>query len=357
MPLMKGPEMIISTFKSVNKAYIEDVVNEDWNNIAELLLTHIPADQKQDVPLYNLVEFKKYTDPTCEPGRLYDYKDGVRDPNGTYRTLPATVRRCKSNVVALWGIVLDIDENKTIEQTIELLDGLEYVLYTTFRHTFEKHKFRVVIPFSEPLLACDVDGRKESIMDTFPDVDNASFTVSQSFYFHSGHNDLIAYHNKGVIINPYDFEYREPKVYIPTPVSNINTPMDSITYEAYKKALLESLRSCSGLHYAGKGRSNKAALTLVSICKSIDMDFTTFDQLCQNISAPDSQLQNAGTRAQIWSGWESNKIRRETRDEFIKEWGGNPLKIDNTLPPGQYTGKDGVKLLKQQKRMLLKGIR
>jgi len=349
--------MIISTFRSVSKAYIEDVVDEDWNDIAELLLTHIPAEQKADVPLYNLVEFKKYTDPTCEPGRLYDYKDGMRDPSGTYQELPTTVRRSKANVVALWGIVLDVDENKTIEQAIEMLDGLEYVLYTTFRHTPEKHKFRVVIPFSEPLLARDVEGRKEAIMETFPDVDNASFTVSQSFYFHSGHNDSIAYHNEGVMINPYAFEYREPKVYVPSTTPDTNTPMDSTAYEAYKKAVLESLKSCSGLHYAGKGRSNKAALTLVSICKSIDMDYTTFDQLCQSISAPDSQLQNAATRAQIWSGWQGNKIRRETRDEFIKEWGGKPVKVEHTLPPGPHTGLDGLKILKQQKRMLLKGIK
>lgn len=348
--------MIISTFKSVNKAYIEDVVNEDWDDIADLLVTHIKAEQKSDVALYNLVEFKKYTDPSCEPGRLYDYKDGMRDPSGTYQELPTTVRRCKANVVALWGIVLDVDENKTIEQTIELLDGLEYVLYTTFRHTPEKHKFRVVIPFSEPLLARDVDGRKEAIMETFPDVDNASFTVSQSFYFHSGNSDPIAYHNEGVMINPYDFEYREPKVYVASTATYSNNTMEPEFAEAYKKAVYESLKTCSGLHYAGKGRSNKAALTLVSICKSIDMDYATFDNLCLSISAPDSQLQHAATRAAVWSGWQGNKIRKENRDEFIKEWGGKPVQVQ--LPPqGPVTGVEGLKLIMREKRNKLKGLK
>jgi hypothetical protein len=323
--------MIISTFKSVNKAYIDDVVNDSWNNISELLLTHIPSEQKTAVPLYNLVEFKKYTDPGCEPGRLYDYVDGLRDPSGSYRELPTTVRRCKANVVALWGIILDIDENRTIEQTQELLAGLEYVLYTTFRHTAQRHKFRVVIPFSQALLAADIDGRKADIMAAFPDVDNASFTVSQSFYFHSGHNDNIAYHNKGVMIDPYrDFAYSRPVILIPPVQSRSNTEMDPEFSQAYKQAVLNSLKSCSGLHYAGQGSSNRAALTLVSICKSIDMNYAEFDVLCQQISAADSQLQTAATRAAIWSSWTGNKIRRATRDEFITEWNGQPVRV---VPP------------------------
>jgi hypothetical protein len=346
--------MIISTFRSVNKAYIEDVINEDWDELAELFLTHMPAENKSDVPLYNLVEFKKYTDPGCEPGRLYDYKDGMRDPSGSYQELPTTVRRSKANVVALWGIVLDVDEKKTIEETMTMLDGLEYVLYTTFRHTPAWHKFRVIIPFSEPLLARDIDGRKEAIMETFPDVDNASFTVSQSFYFHSGNVDPIVHHNEGTMINPYAFEYREPKVYVPSQQPAQTTAMEPEFAEAYKKAVYASLKTCSGLHYAGKGRSNKAALTLVSICKSIDMDYATFDNLCLSISAPDSQLQHAATRAAVWSGWQGNKIRRENRDEFIKEWGGKPVQVIMPSPIGPQTGSEALKMIRRNYNNLLK---
>ena len=32
--------MIITTFGSVNKAYLEDAVNEDWEDIVDLLLQH-----------------------------------------------------------------------------------------------------------------------------------------------------------------------------------------------------------------------------------------------------------------------------------------------------------------------------
>ena len=192
--------MIISTFKSISKAYVDLQLDLEWNEVAELLMSHYDADNKHDVELYNMVEFKDPNDPTTEPARRYHYIDGVKQE--TYDEIPNTVRRCKGNVVSITGIVLDIDSDKTIEQAIELLDGIEYVLYTTFRHTIQKHKFRVVIPFSKPLLATDIAGRQQDIINTFPGVDNASFTVSQSFYFHSGKNDCITYHNRGVMISP-----------------------------------------------------------------------------------------------------------------------------------------------------------
>jgi len=347
--------MIITTFDSVNKAYLEDVVNEDWEDIVDLLLQHNRLKNKDDGKLFNLVEFKSLNNPSVEPGRIYKYgTDGLRDPSGEYNILPGTVRRCKSNVVALWGIVLDVDEEKNIEETRALLEGLEYVLYTTFRHTPEKHKFRVVIPFSEPLLAADIDGRKQAIIETFPGVDNASFTVSQSFYFHSGNTAPYAVHNQGAMIDPYDFEYTEPKVYVPQATTYTNTEMDPEFAAAYKKAVYESLKSCSGLHYAGKGANSGAGLLLVSICKSIDMDFATFDNLCESISAADSQLRNAATRAAIWTGWSGNKVRRETRDKFIKEYGGKPVQVQ--LPPGPVTGIQGMKLIRKHNQNKLKGV-
>jgi len=110
--------------------------------------------------------------------------------------------------------------------------------------------------------------------------------------------------------------------------------MDPAFADAYKKAVYASLKTCSGLHYAGKGANSGAGLLLVSICKSIDLDFATFDQLCDSISAPDSQLKNAATRAAIWTGWAGNKVRKETRDKFLKEYGGKPVQVQR--PPREW---------------------
>jgi hypothetical protein len=336
--------MIVSTFKSINKAYVDLKLDMDWDQLADLFLYHYDAENKHDVELYNMAEFKDNVDPTCEPGRKYHYIQGIRQE--TYDTIPNTTRRCKNNVISLSGVVLDIDENHTIDETIELLDGIEYILYTTFRHTPEKHKFRVVIPFSRPLLKEDIEGRKQSIIDTLPSVDNCSFTVSQSFYFHSGKCDSIAFRNHGIMIDPYDFEYTPvvPPVY--QPYVNTTT-LDDDQMEAYKQSVVESLLSCSGLHYAGTGDNNKGVLTLVSICKSIGLSFGEYDTICARIAHPESQLVKQEIRRMAWSGWAGDKVRRETRDNFIKAYNGIAIKASQ-LPRGPLTARQAVSVLKRK---------
>jgi hypothetical protein len=213
--------MIISTFKSVQKAYVDLRLDLPWEEIVAMLIHHYDVNSKEEVELYNMVEFKSVDDPTVEPGRKYHYINGERQD--TFDTIPGTVRRCKNNMVSITGITLDFDKDQTIEQTITELEGIEYVLYTTFRHTKLNHRFRVVIPFSQPLLAEDVSGRQKAIKKMFPNVDNASFSVSQSFYFHSGKEDNIAYHNKGIMIDPYIFEVEEFKPYVDNNVYDKNT--------------------------------------------------------------------------------------------------------------------------------------
>lgn len=204
--------MIISTFKSVQKAYVDLRLDLSWEEICELLTYHYDVDSKESVELYNMVDFKT-TDYEC--GRKYHYVDGERQE--TYDKIPNTIRRCKNNMVSITGIVLDYDKNQTIEQTMQELKGIEYVLYTTFRHTIDSHRFRVVIPFTRPLLADDIAGRQKDIKKMFPTVDNASFSVSQSFYFHSGKNDPISFRNEGLMIDPYIFEVEEFTEYVYEP--------------------------------------------------------------------------------------------------------------------------------------------
>ena len=324
--------MIVSTFKSIHKAYVDLKLNLEWEEIAELMMHHNDVANKTDAELYNMVEFKDVTDLTKELGRKYHYIDNVKQ--STYDEIPDTVRRCKNNVVSITGIILDIDEDKTIEQTIDILDGIEYVLYTTFRHTPEKHKFRVVIPFSRPLLKEDIAGRQQDIIDTLPSVDNCSFTVSQSFYFHSGKTDNIAYWNKGIMLDPYSFKYKEPVVY-EAPQYTQTTTLDDEQLERYKNAVVSSLQTCSGLHYAGKGDNNKAVSVLVSICKSIKLSFSEYDQICAKMADSTSELTKPQVRHSAWVSWSGDRIRKETRDKFIRDYGGVPIRVQS--PVTEYT--------------------
>jgi len=315
--------MILTCFKSVSKAYVAHVVNEPWSIIADLLTTHIDSETKESTPMFNFAEFKTLEDPDVEPGRRYHYVDGVRQ--STYDEIPNSVRRCKGNVISIQGIVLDVDEQMTIEAAKEAFKDIEYVLYTTFRHTRERHKFRIVIPFSQPLLKADIEGRQASICETFPGVDAASFTVSQSFYFHSGLNDSYSYWNEGALIDPYKhFEYREPEVYIPT-ATQYSTPMDAEFAEVYKAAVVASLNTCSGLHYQGTHKS--AVLTLVSLCRSVGMSYNEYDAVCARMAHPESTLTNPVVRVAAWTGWDGDKLRKEKRDAFIAAHGGKPVDV------------------------------
>ena len=316
----------ISIFKSVNQAYVEYVCNMPWSEMAKDFKNITLCDSKEDVPLFNLVEFKQITDPTVELARRYHYVDGQRTEDGKYELIPGKVRRCKENVVGIHGIVLDIDTNTTIEQAVELLDGIEYVLYTTYNHTWTNNKFRVIIPFSRPLLREDIAGRIESIKQTFPGVDNASFSISQCFYFHSGKDieQSFSIWNTGAIIDPYDFEYIEPPVYQEPEIKP--TPDDAVLTE-YREAVLRSLLSCSGLHY--NSDRQYGILTLVNICKSIDLDFNGFLSVVSRIKAADSQsLNDVSLIKNAWTGWQGNRARRETVNKFIEEYTGQPVKLD-----------------------------
>lgn len=219
--------MIISTFKSVQKAYVDLRLDMSWEEICDLLTHHYDVDSKEQVELYNMVEFKTVLDPTHEEARKYHYVNGERQE--TFDLIPNTIRRCKNNLVSITGITLDFDKNQTIEQTMKELEGIEYVLYTTFRHTVDSHRFRVVIPFSRPLLADDVAGRQKDIKKFFPNVDSASFSVSQSFYFHSGKNDPRAFRHEGLMIDPYIFEVEEFVEHV-SPVEYNKNTSEEITH-------------------------------------------------------------------------------------------------------------------------------
>jgi hypothetical protein len=216
-------------------------------------------------------------------------------------------------MLAISGIILDFDKDMTIEQALERCDGMEYVLYTTFNHTAKEHRYRVVLPFTQPLLAEDIPSREASIMATFEGVDKASFSASQSFYFHAGKNDALAYKADGYMIDPYtDFEVGEVT---PTLDAVKEYKSDFEITPEYKHRILSSLESCSGVRYP-------SGLTLVAIAKSIGLTFTEFNTLVLRIAAKDSTLIKVpGSRLDLWNT-DYMKISGDKRDKFIREHSG-----------------------------------
>ena len=117
--------------------------------------------------------------------------------------------------------------------------------------------------------------------------------------------------------------------------------------ERYRENVRASLLSCSGLHYAGYGEKTNAVLTLISICRSAGITFSEYDSICNQIAAPDSELKKAVVRHNAWVGWKGDRIRKEVRDKFIKDYGGRPLpkKIDKIVEYGERLNE--IKLLSE----------
>lgn len=331
--------MKISIFNSTSEAYVLDELDGTWEEVVEFLIEHRPAERKEDVAMFNMGEFKKADDPTVELGRRYQYIDGVRQES--YDEIPDTVRRCKANLIAIHGLVLDVDSHMTIQQVKEKWHGIEMLIYTTFRHQLDgaTEKFRAVIPFSRPLLAEDIEGRRESMKVAFPGVDNASFTASQSFYLHSGNRPELDY-VPGVIIDPYDFPYTAPVVYAASTFEYAGE-FDEEAQQRYRTSTLASLLSCSGLHYAGTDATNHGILTLVTICRSAKIDFPEFCAICDRIGDPESSVRQSAVQHQAWQSWDGSRITRAKRDLFIAGYGGTVFSatdVMNTIKKEKQNG-------------------
>jgi hypothetical protein len=321
---MTGRPYTLSIYESVTKAYVADEQQFSLQELGKILTEYTHLDKKEDGLLFNLAQFKT---EGAELARRYHYVG--RERQDTYDEIPNTVRRCKQNLISIGGIVLDVDDQYSIEDIVKLLDGVHMIIYTTFRHTWEHNKFRVVIPFSQPLLAADIACRERSMIETFPGVDHASFSVSQSFYFHSSNNEAEAFSCviEGELINPYDFEVEEITEWVPAEVTGTGEITDS-----YKRMIVEALLTCSDVHYDSQsGSRNGGVLTLVAICRSVGLAFEEFDAICCAICAGNSQLVHREVRRGAWTGWKGDKITRDKRNQFIKSNGGRvPERVERS---------------------------
>lgn len=69
--------------------------------------------------------------------------------------LPASFsgKRCARNVIEVCAFVLDIDDGTTLSRGMDLWQGHAKILHTSWSHTPEKPKFRIVFPLAEPVPA------------------------------------------------------------------------------------------------------------------------------------------------------------------------------------------------------------
>lgn len=226
--------MIITLFEHPRRAYTTQagIIDTDWGNIAGYLQQFWQENNKEEVPMFNLWMF----DPDGEEGRKYHYINGERQE--TFDHVPNTIRRCSDNAVGVWGLMLDYDGGRTIQQVQTDLEGFDYVLYTSHSHSQSKNKFRVVMPFTHMLTKEEFRAKEDSIKLTFPYVDDASFSESQAFFLHSAPNDTnaVAFRAEGVMLDPNIFPDRtttatpliQPTSNRPTSLQDVQKLLDDL---------------------------------------------------------------------------------------------------------------------------------
>lgn len=295
--------MKISFFKDEWTTYSPEEMMMDltWDQFADILLNFIEVDVKEKTEMYNLWEFK--------------INDGQ-------------IHRCKDDCIALHGLVLDYDKNLSLNDALVQFNsfGFDCVFYTTYNHKPGNDRFRVVLPFSQPLTEEQFRTKRKSMIDSFPGVDRASFSRSQAIFLHSGPNKEHAFscRLKGNLFDPSIFEDEiiEPVTTIST--RSYNTEMTTEVMTKYRNDVLGALSTCSGIRHLN-------SLSLVIILKSCGGTFADYQQIVKIAGAQDSCIQDYKTQIETWQTISDDcKIGKGKRDKFILEFGGTPINFNNT---------------------------
>lgn len=190
------------------------------------------------------------------------------------------IRRCKENVDKIYCLLLDVDGTQTLEESINIWQNFEFLIYSTHSNSLTKEKFRLVIPLVQPLTNSEFDSRHDSMVELLG-VDGASFTISQCFYLpsYSKHNKHLSYiyHNRGLFFDGLLLPEKQLNQNIQTekPKFNERSPLASSVYQ--------TLMTGSDLHYSD-------ALSLAILCKSKGINKEEYKQIVWQISHPESDL-------------------------------------------------------------------
>lgn len=151
----------------------------DLPDLIELFVdSHEVTEVKELAHMFSTNSWKKIDDPTA-----------ITKTTKYGRTF---VSKTAHNVESVSCLVLDYDSGATIESVQEQLKDVIHVGYTSFSHSPERHKFRVIIPLSRPVPADLMKKPKDSersilpaLVDMFGGIDVTTFDCARSFFMPS----------------------------------------------------------------------------------------------------------------------------------------------------------------------------
>lgn len=133
-------------------------------------------------------------------------------------------KRCNDDIIEHHMLVLDIDDGWHPKMFIEQFSDLEFVLYTSYNHRWNKSeqrldpdvmKFRVVLPLAKPVSPEHFRNMKAVLLEKFEGIDEASLVSSQAFFLPSCHPDRVdqfkAVHNTGQC---FDFDKFQIEMFV-----------------------------------------------------------------------------------------------------------------------------------------------
>lgn len=353
---MKWRLMKITTFRNAFEAYTrpDQIYDLDWNSIVNLLFEVNQQKVKEQVPMFNLWEFKT---EDYEPGRIYEHiiEDGKKRRTEEFDYIPNTIRRCAANVIGLHGLVIDYDGRKTISETIKNYIDFEFVIYTTFNHSKDKEKFRLVLPFTRLMPLNEFLLKQTDMQECFEGADNASFSISQAIHLHSigPSGQSFVYHNSGYDLDP-DWFKESPTPQVVDQTWAYDGEMSPQSQQVFKQNVMASLGTCSGIR-RGAQKKNGGGLTLAVIVKSIGGSFTEFQMLCHMITASDSCLRTIEIQQETWNSVSTEHITRTERENFIKANNGVIKRVASTWNSDQiWRGKVETLRMKELLQQTLK---
>lgn len=95
----------------------------------------------------------------------------------------AGVTRKNENVARLSMAVLDVDSGVEIESVIKLINGYTYLIHTTYSHSQEIPKYRVILPLDEPIEAAEWNQTWFRINAWLGGIDDPSTKDASRLYF------------------------------------------------------------------------------------------------------------------------------------------------------------------------------
>jgi len=203
--------------KDVNSKNGWKNISSTWSEFVEMLKTpkvqDITVEEVKKLSKYNHIANEKLSEKellykSASKQKLFNLKNKGCFMAGVF----TGTRRVMSEQEARTMLILDIDEvDSSIWNTLKVFNAYEYVLHTSFSHTKDKPKIRVIFPISKY-----IESKEEykNIVNNFIEknklnVDKCSNKLNQVMFLPNKPKDgeYIFKHNKGEILNPFEYNY------------------------------------------------------------------------------------------------------------------------------------------------------